>query len=194
MVGIEEKMNLLSNIRTYYMDEDGKVSLTLMKCVDGVRFQATKEDYHKDEVEEVKKVDRIVEQIEEAAKIRGIKKFAVGDSFWTDTPPEYLINRIAKAVDLAEQKGYKFVGGITTADQPVMAFGKIRNRRWCFIEFEETVKISDKLRMEEIKKINAEIKERKERDERIRKINKNIWISICCAPILLGFLFAWLNN
>ena len=136
-------------MKTVYMNEDGEISITLTKYADGVGFEVTKEDYlTAQDVEEIKKeeVDRIVKEIESAAKIRGIKKFAVGDSFWSDTPPEYVRKRIAKAVELAELKGYKFVGGITTSDKPFGSNTPVNRsdqsssfKRWCFIEFEETV-------------------------------------------------------
>jgi hypothetical protein len=87
-----------------------------------------------------------VKEIESAARIRGIKKFAVGYSFWSATPPEYVRKRIAKAVELAELKGYKFVGGITTSDKPFGSNTPVNRsdqssafKRWFFIEFEETV-------------------------------------------------------
>ncbi len=133
-------------MKTVYMNKDGEISVTRTKYEGGVEVEVINEDYlllSEQEIEE--RVDQIVKEIEGAAQIRGIKKFAVGKSFWSATPPEYIINRVTKAVELAELKGYRFVGGITISDRPVGG-DQIDEpkksssfKRWCFIEFEEAV-------------------------------------------------------
>ena len=146
-----------SPMKTVYMNEDGEIAVTLTKYVnyaDGVGFEVTKENYITDQEEEEinkEKVDRIVKEIERAAKVEGLKKFAVDCRGWSHKSisemnelevmtHERQKDYITKAMELAEVRGYKFTGDITLSDKPVDHCGEyspeksLGFKRYYFIE------------------------------------------------------------